>query len=456
MPSLLRKRRLRNATLLGIGVLLAGCTGSDSDALDTTTTTSESVAASAATPGIDVAFTSWYNAVTSGDATPPTCSDTAPIWVKSDSIAPSASGPLLVCADRTDADALVIRVVNNASGPLTVTYQDAAAGWSVESDDPTAVWPLPGGTGSVIRPGTEASMTAAPGTWTTQALTVDFPERWAIIEATSSVMDSLGLDDTFDWATTLGGDCDVDALVEVDRGAPLEAGLNDYFSCVFDGLDDAVDDADRAALADVVPLVAQLVEQARNVASQQEAGTVESELSIVAELPEPAGPEIEDTAPATVVTQPPTSRRPTTQAPTTQAPTTQRPTTTVAPTTAPTTAPAPSKVPTTEADTDLTVPLPPAPVLVALETVAGGVETYTSWPAIDPKLGRIPGGQIVVVECKAFTDATIAGGNGWWYRIGSGAASGGWASAVGFDNLVSGVAKGATTADNVNETVVAC
>ncbi|MEZ5229111.1 MAG: hypothetical protein R2710_21315 [Acidimicrobiales bacterium] len=444
--------------MVAIGIVAAGCTSGSDEALDGTTTstpTSASTTDDAATAdGLTQTFVAWYNTITSGDAPAPTCGE-APVWVAAESLKPSSSGPLLVCADRTANDELVLRIVNNASGPLSIDYPDASAGWVVGSDDPDGVVPLRGATGALVRPGASATLTAAAGEWDEQDLSLEFGERWAIIEATNELMGVLGLDSTFDWASDLADGCEVDAVADADLGAPLEAGLHDYFECVFDALGGAATAADRASLADVVPMVAELVERARNVASQQRAGVVPAALLIVSELPEPAGPSIESTTSTTAApttTRPPTTRATTTTVPSTAAPTTPAPTT--APSTTTTTGP--KKVTTTEEDPDLTVPVPPAPVLVALEAVEGGVDTYTAWPAIDPKLGRIPGGQIVVIECKVFTDSPTPGGNGWWYRIGSGAAAGGWAPATGFKNLVAGVAPGSTSPSNVSDALSAC
>ncbi len=457
-------RRRYTAAALVAGVVAVGCTGGGDDSAEETTTTTTS--AEAISPdladGLTLTFADWYNTVTSGDAAVPNCDDGLPVWVAAESLAPSSSGPLLVCADRTATDGLVLNIVNNGSGPLSIEYPDAVAGWELASNEPDGVTVLAGGVGALIRPGVGAKLTADAGAWDEQELSLVFAERWAIIEATSEVMSALGLENTFDWAADLAEACDVDTVADSDLGASLEVSLFDYFDCVFDGLGDAVDDADRQALTDIVPLVGELVERAKNVASQQRAGAVMSSLSVRTQLPEPAGPSIDPaTTTSVVVTQPPTTRPPTTRPPTTRPPTTPAPTT--APPTSPsttavptTTTTAPKKVTTTEEDPDLTVPLPPAPVLVALETVQAGVETYTAWPAIDPKLGRLPGGQIVVIECKAFSSSITPGGNGWWYRIGSGDTAGGWASATGFKNLVAGVANGSTSSSNVSDAVSDC
>ena len=447
-------RGLRTVAILGISVLVVGCVSGSDEALDkTSTTATDRSSTTAPADGLDIEFTSWFNDVTAADAVAPTCHDGAPAWIATDSIKPSSSGPLLICADRSPNDELVLRVVNNASGPLAIEYPDAAAAWSATSDEPSSIIALPGGAGTLIRPGEGVALTAAAMTWSEQELTLTYPARWAIVEATNAAMASLGIDNTFEWATDLAESCEVDDIADADLGAPLEAGLNDYFNCVFDSLGDAADEDDRAALADVVPLVVQLVEQSHNVASQQRAGSVDAALLIASELPEPAGPVIEETT-TTVAAQPPATRPPTTRPPTTRPPTTAAPAT-PAPTTE-TTVPAPSKVPTTQEDPGLTVPLPPAPVLVALETISAGVDAYTSWPAIDPKLSRLTGGQIVVIECRAFTETKVSGGNGWWYRIGSGDASGGWASATGFKNLVSGIEPGSTASTNVSDALASC
>ncbi len=456
-------RRRHAVAIFVLGVVAVGCTGGSDERVEVTTTTAVWTSQTATSDGLTLTFVNWYNAATSGDASAPECTDGAPLWVAAESLVPSSSGPLLVCADRTPTDELVVHIVNNASGPLSIIYPDAVAGWELASDDPEGVVVLAGGTGALVRPGIAATLTAGAGSWEEQDLTMAFTERWAIIEATSEVMSALGLEDTFDWATDLAEACDADAAASSDLGVAIESALDEYFDCVFDSLGDAPDDADRAALAEVVPMVAELVERATNIASQQRAGVVMSSLSVQSQLPEPAGPSIDPTTTTVPVTQPPTTQPPTTRPPTTRTPTTRTPTTaTPSIPTAPPTSAAPittttlNKVTTTQEDPGLTVPLPPAPVLVALETVSGGVETYTAWPAIDPKLGRLGGGQIVVIECKAFADSTIAGGNGWWYRIGSGNAAGGWASATGFKNLVAGVAAGSTSASNVSDALSTC
>lgn len=449
MASLSGKRCRGFAAVLGFALAAAGCTGGSDEAAQTTTSSASVSTTTVSTIGSE--FTEWFNEVTAADASAPRCDQGSPIWLASSSVGSATSGPLLSCVGQGPNGEVELAIVNNASGPLAVTYADASARWTIDADLESAL-ELSAGNGVLVRPGMRATMRAEQGSWAEQELTIAFPERWTLVEATHALTIVLGQSTTFAQAEEAAERCRVDEVASADLGTTLEARLAEYFDCVFVAVGEGADEPDGDTLDTVVSLSAQLVERSRNLAVQQEAGSLDAQWMLVAGAPEPAGPLIEEpTTTAPPVTAAPSTRRPTTQAPTTAPPTTQPPTT--AP---PTTVVSTSKVPTTVGSTEVTVPLPSPPVLVALETIAAGTETFTAWPAIEPKLGLIPGGQIVVIECRAFTDTPTPGGNGWWYRIGSGASAGGWASATGFENLVPGVAAGSTASTNVSDSLATC
>ncbi len=450
-------RRSTLAAVVAAMTMLGACSASDDEAEPTTTVRETTTTASTLVEiSLADAFAGWFNQVTAGDAADPVC-DPAPEWLRPDDLTGEGSGPLLACVESGPADSLRVLVRNNSSSPVRIGFDEGSAAWQADVTDARTAIGLPRGSGVIVRPGQIGALSVARGSWTEQRLVIDYLDRWTVIEATDFLIGELvtdtDIDDRIEWATGIAESCGVESVAANASGPALATAVDAYLVCVVDELGDAADADDRAGLPEIGELVTDLVERTRNQRSQQLAGVVRSDLSFAA-APDPAGPQITE-APATTlapVTVKPTVAQPATPKPTTTPSTTSttRPPSTTRPVTTPSTT-----LPTTSTTGVITVPLPPAPTLVALEVLPGGADTYTGWPAVAPALARLSGGTIVVVECRVFTDTDLTAGNGWWYRIGSGASVGGWASATRFDNLVPDLA-GPTDPANVSDTLSTC
>ncbi len=436
-----------------VSVLALGACSSGDENADRTTTTPVAettiTADSVVEPSLTDDVTGWFNQVTAGDAALPVCG-TAPPWLRPDDAGGEGSGPLLVCAESGPEDSLRLLVRNNSSSPVLIAFGDGVAAWQADTTDARVAVGLPRGSGVIIRPLQIGVLAVARGSWTEQSLAVDYVDRWTVIEATDSLIGLLVVDadDSFEWATEIAETCNVESVVAKPSGPDLAEAIDSYLVCAVDELGDAADADDRAQLPDIGDLVTDLVERTRNLRSQQRAGVVRSSLSFVG-APDPAGPQITQAPPTT---PPPRTVKPTIAEPVIPEPTAAPTTTTTRPTTStkPTTT-----TPVTTTTGVITVPLPPAPTLVALAVLPGGADTYTGWPGVGPELPRLDGNAIVVIECRAFTDVDLPSGNGWWYRIGSGPGADGWASATRFDNLVAGLS-GSTDPANVSDTLSVC